>query len=344
MIKILIYISGSSLKHHCVLIVIIFTSSRRDVLMFHSFLGLKKAHENVPGRWIRSSSGLQKARAECEGRGWGSVHLTPKRQTKYLLLPLPWPLKLNSLLYTWETTEKGVSECSLVVINTWQFWVWTVTWDMWRTGPRVLMSSPSQFLIGSVKICNSRSFFFLTSWHWAWTHKQKQSKRQKCAEIQWDIPCCLLAGVIIHKDYQAMCVCVFMCLTARLLKDIIEVWRSALSGCWSWNQNNVTIKHEHEETIPTENTISWLVRLSQLIFIWGLLNNISRLLSPYNMSEILANLHVSLQFFEQGRVSLQSRERFTQTGGQGQDPWTGRPLWLHVLSQLLTVIHTHAQR
>lgn len=30
------------------------------------------------------------------------------------------------------------------------------------------MSSPSQFLIGSVRICSSRSFFFRTSWHWAW--------------------------------------------------------------------------------------------------------------------------------------------------------------------------------
>lgn len=75
--------------------------------------------------------------------------------------------------------RKRVSGCNLnqleVVISTWQFCVWTVAWDMWRTGPRVRMSSPSQFLIGSVKICSSRSFFFLTSWHWAWTQRQHRS-------------------------------------------------------------------------------------------------------------------------------------------------------------------------
>lgn len=51
------------------------------------------------------------------------------------------------------------------------------------------------------------------------------------------------------------------------------------------------------------------------------------------------DLHVPVQFFQQRRVSLQSCEGFTQTGGQSQDPWTGCPLWLHVLPQFLTVIH-----
>lgn len=48
------------------------------------------------------------------------------------------------------------------------------------------------------------------------------------------------------------------------------------------------------------------------------------------------NLHVSVQLFQQCRVSLQSGEGFTQTGGQSQDPWTGCPLWLHVLPQFFT--------
>lgn len=51
------------------------------------------------------------------------------------------------------------------------------------------------------------------------------------------------------------------------------------------------------------------------------------------------NLHVPVQFFQQCRVSLQSGEGFTKTGGQSQDPWTGCPLWLHVLPQFLTVTH-----
>lgn len=38
------------------------------------------------------------------------------------------------------------------------------------------------------------------------------------------------------------------------------------------------------------------------------------------------NLHVPVEFFQQCRVSLQSGEGFTQTGGQSQDPWTGGPL------------------
>lgn len=67
--------------------------------------------------------------------------------------------------------------------------------------------------------------------------------------------------------------------------------------------------------------------LCYLVFIWD--------------RQIEADLHVSVQFFQQRWVSLQSGEGFTQTGGQSQDPRSGRPLWLHVLSQLLTVMHTH---
>ncbi len=56
--------------------------------------------------------------------------------------------------------------------------------------------------------------------------------------------------------------------------------------------------------------------------------------------QIQANLHVSVQFFQQRWVPLQSGEGFTQTGGQSQDPGSGRPLWLHVLPQFLTVVNT----
>lgn len=55
----------------------------------------------------------------------------------------------------------------------------------------------------------------------------------------------------------------------------------------------------------------------------------------------VAHLHVPVQFFQQRWVPLQPGEGFTQTGGQSQDPGSGRPLCLHVLPQLLTVMHTN---
>lgn len=54
-----------------------------------------------------------------------------------------------------------------------------------------------------------------------------------------------------------------------------------------------------------------------------------------------ADLHVSVQFFQQCRVPLESGEGFAQTGCQSQDPRRRCPLGLHVFTKLLTAMPTN---
>lgn len=181
-------------------------------------------------------------------------------------------------------------------------WLWTKTWLMKITEPRVLMSSPSHSRMDSVRICSSSSFRFRTSWHWAW-----------CDGDRRPFQTLLSSHFVSCKVWLRATVCLTRDESCSAYRQIFER-RHALLNVW-----------------PV-----WMILLKERNTCY----TCNKKLNTGAQDRLLStdtHLHVSLKLFKQVGVFVQSHKGFTETCGQGEDPRTDSATTFHKLSQYFTV-------